>query len=205
MIRVNLIKTEKKEFEAPAPSIDGEAAARKGGPEPVNVLIIAAFAAAAVLGILLKRSIDVERRELAAAQAEKKTLEPVVAKLAAIGEQRAFLEKKINLISDLKARQGDAVRLMEALSTALPNWVWLSEARFTRRTIQIKGKALTNIQISDYMHNLELSGLFDFVSLLGSTQKALGGTTYLEFTLDANVPGPGGTPPVPAAKAKGSP
>jgi type IV pilus assembly protein PilN len=202
MIRVNLIKTEKKEHE-PLPALtEGDLLEKKKAPVPTNLLIVAAVVIVAVLGFMLKRSIDRERRGLEAAQAEKKTLEPVLIKLASIGDQKAFLEKKIQLINDLKARQGEAVRLMETLSETLPDWVWLNEARFSRRNIQIKGKALTNIQISDFMHNLERSGMFELVSLIGSAQKNQGGTLYLEFTLSANVPGPA---PSPAGKPKVTP
>jgi Tfp pilus assembly protein PilN len=204
MIRVNLIKTEKKEFE-PLPGLtEGDLLEKKPKPAPTNMLIVAGLILVVALGFLLKRSLDQERLRLQASQAEKKTLEPVLEKLAAIGDQKLFLEKKIKLINDLKARQGEAVQLMETLSASLPEWVWLSEARFARRSIQIKGKALTNIQISDYMHDLENSGLFDLVSLIGSTQKNQGGTLYLEFTLSANVPGPPETP-VPAARPKRTP
>jgi len=204
MIRVNLIKAESKEFEAPAGPLEGEAAEKKKPAVPTNLLIVAAIIIVAALGLLLKRAIDRERSLLQAAQAEKATLEPVLEKLGAIGEQKLFLEKKISLINDLKSRQGEAVRLMETLSSALPDWVWLSEVKYARRNISIKGKALTNLLVSDYMHNLEKSGLFDLVSLMGTAQKTQGGTQYTEFTLSANVPGP---PEVgaPAAKAKKAP
>jgi Tfp pilus assembly protein PilN len=203
MIRVNLIKTEKKEFEAPIPAFESEAI-KKRPAVPTNLLIVAALVLIGVLGFMLKRSIDRETRLLQAAQTEKKTLEPVLAKLDALRVQREFLQKKIKLINDLKGRQGEAVRLMETLSSALPEWSWLSEARFGRRSLQIKGKALTTILVSDYMHNLEKSGLFDMVSLTGTAQKNQGGTLYYEFTLSASVPGPPETA-APAAKAKKTP
>jgi Tfp pilus assembly protein PilN len=205
MIRVNLIKTEQKEFEAPAAPLESERFEKKPAV-PTNLLIVAAIVLIAGLGLLLKRSIDRETNLLQAAKAEKKTLEPVLKKLDAVRIQREFLRRKITLINDLKARQGEAVRLMETLSSALPDWVWLSEARFVRRNLQLKGKALTNILVSDYMHNLEKSGLFEMVSLMGTAQKNLGGTLYVEFTLSANVPAPPGTAvPAPAAKAKKAP
>lgn len=204
MIRVNLIKAESKELEAPAGLLEGEAAEKKKRPVPTSLLIVAALIIIAGLGLLLKRTIDKERSLLQAAQAEKATLEPVLAKLSAIGEQKLFLEKKITLINDLKARQGEAVRLMETLSSSLPDWVWLSEVKYARRNIQIKGRALTNLLVSDYMNNLEKSGLFGAVSLMGTTQKTQSGTQYLEFTLEASVPGPPEASAT-AAKAKKAP
>ncbi len=202
MIRVNLIKSESKEFEAPAAYLE-EVPEKKKPAVPTNLLIVAAVVIVGVLGILLKQSIDRERSLLRAAEAEKAALQPVLTKLSSIGEQKAFLERKINLINDLKARQGEAVRIMEALSAALPDWVWLTDVRYARRSIQIKGKALTNILISDYMHNLETAGPFDMVSLMGSAQRNQGGTLILEFTLQANVPAPPGTPAAAKPARKG--
>jgi Tfp pilus assembly protein PilN len=88
---------------------------------------------------------------------------------------------------------------MEELSAGLPEWVWLTEVSLTRRIIQIKGKALSNILISDYVRNLEKSGLFDAFVLLGSTQKNQGGSLYLEFSLSANFVPP--REPAPPEKA----
>lgn len=205
MIRVNLIKAETKEFETPAALLEGEAPEKKKkkAPIPTNLLIVLAVVIVGVLGFLLKQSIDKERALLRSAEEEKAALQPVLTKLSSIGEQKAFLERKINLINDLKARQGEAVRLMETLSEALPDWVWLTEVHYARRSITIKGKALTNILISDFMHNLETSGLFDMVSLMGSQARNQGATQYLEFNLQANVPAPAAA--APAAKVRKAP
>jgi Tfp pilus assembly protein PilN len=202
VIRVNLIKSEKKDLDLQAARPEGEGPAKLPRPFPSHLLIVAVLIAVGAFAFLLKRSTDQERGRIQAAQSEKRSLEPVLSKIDALGTQKLFLEKKIKLINDLKARQGEAVRLMETMSVALPEWVWLTDVRFGRRAIQIKGKALTNIQISDYMRNLEQSGIFDLVSLMGSNQKNQGGTSYQEFTITANVPGAAETP---AVKAKRSP
>jgi len=198
MIRVNLLKIEKKELEAKPPtSFESEAKAGKKAPKG-NLVIVLAIILLAVLAFLQDKDLKAERALLGAALDEKKTLEPVLAKLDQVELQKSMLEKKINLINQLKAQQGDAVKIMTELSTSLPDWVWLTEASLGRQSLQIKGRALSNILISDYMRNLENSGLFGAVSLLGSAQKTQGNSQFFEFALSANMLSP--QEPAPPAK-----
>ncbi|MGA2585703.1 MAG: PilN domain-containing protein [Candidatus Aminicenantales bacterium] len=198
MIRVNLLKIEKKELEAkPATLFEAEAKAKKKAPKG-NLVIVLVLILLAVLAYLQNKDLKAERALLDAALEEKKTLEPVLTKLEQVEFQKSMLEKKIGLINQLKAQQGDAVKIMSELSTCLPDWVWLTEASLGRQSLQIKGKALSNILISDYMRNLENSGLFGTVSLLGSAQKTQGNSQFFEFALSANMLSP--QEPAPPSK-----
>ena len=204
MIRINLLKVEKKEVEAkPAGAPEAELKVKKKAPKG-NLIVFLAILLVAVFAFLQKRALDTERRLLKAAQEEKKSLEPALAKLNLVEQQKSFLERKIGLINRLKALQGNAVRIMEQLSATLPEWVWLTEVNFSQQNVQIKGKALSNILISDYMRNLENDGLFQNIGLLGSTQKNQEGSQFLEFTLSAGVVPPPETRPEtkPAERAK---
>jgi Tfp pilus assembly protein PilN len=194
MIRVNLLKAEKKEIEerpaAPAPGTK-----EKKKTPTRNIIIFLAIILLGVIAYKQKRAIDSERELLGATQEEQKKLQPVLAKLELVEFQKMFLVKKINLINQLKAQQGTAVKIMEELSQSLPEWVWLTEISFNKQSVQIKGKALSNVQISDYISNLEKSGLFNGVGLIGSTQRSAGNNQFLEFTLVADlVPSPGPKP-----------
>jgi type IV pilus assembly protein PilN len=196
MIRINLIKTETKDVEPkPAGGTGLEAVPPKKKAAKSNLLIFLVIILVGALALLQKRAIDTERARLTAAEDEKRQLQPVLTKLDEVEQQKSFLERKITLINDLKGRQGQVVKFMEGLSSALPEWVWLTEATFNRQTMQVKGRALTNILISDYMRNLEQSGIFESIALLGSNQRTQGATVYLEFTLAANfVQAPSASP-----------
>jgi len=185
MIRINLLKVEKKEVEAAPPLAETEVKTKKKAPGG-NLIIVFALILLAALAFLQKKALNNERGLLDKAKEEKQKLESVLTKLDQVEEQRLFLQKKIDLINQLQARKSGAVRIMEELSASLPDWVWLTEVSVNPQTIQIKGKALSNIQISDYMRNLERSGLLDAFSLLDSTQKTQGANQYLEFSISAN-------------------
>lgn len=185
MIRVNLVKAEKKEIEET--NLPDTAKFKKKKAPPGNILLALAVVVVGALAYLQKTGLDTERALLEEARTEKIKLQPVEAKLDLVEQQKAFLEKKIGLINGLKARQGGAVRIMEEISQDLPDWVWLTEASLRPQGLELKGRALSNIQISDFMRNLEKSGLFENVGLVGSTQRTTGANSYLEFTLTAGV------------------
>jgi Tfp pilus assembly protein PilN len=202
MIRVNLIKAEKKEIEESILPEEHAPKVRKKAPLG-NLLIALAVVVVGALAYVQKTTLDTERALLEEARAEKLKLQPVGAKLDLLEQQKVFLEKKIGLINGLKARQSGAVRIMEEISRDLPDWVWLTEANLRSQGLELKGRALSNIQISDFMRNLEKSGLYDSVGLVGSTQRTMGANSYLEFTLTAAIAAP--APPPAAAKGVPAP
>lgn len=206
MIRVNLLKIEKKEVESNEAAFEPEFRAKKktsGGPGLLILILV-------LLGgfaLYLQQAKTAERRRLAVAEAEKKSLEPVLVKLEEVKQQRIFLLDKIDLINQLKDQQGNAIRIMQELSVGLPDWVWLFEATFKTQNVLVKGRALTNILISDYMRNLEKCGLFQSVGLGESTRKSQGPNVFLEFTLTLNLkplqgPKPGPNPEAGKAAVK---
>jgi|WetSurMetagenome_2_1015567.scaffolds.fasta_scaffold09945_2 type IV pilus assembly protein PilN len=203
MIRVNLVKSEKKDVEKRPASSPDEPQEKKKRPPLSNLLIALAIVVVGALALIQKRALDTERALLADAQSEKARLQPVVAKLDLLEQQKTFLVKKIGLITILKARQAGAVRIMEEISRDLPDWVWLTEVNLRGQGLELKGRALSNIQISDFMRNLEKSGLFDAVGLGGSTQRTQGTNAYLEFVVSAALAAPAGAPGA-AAKPAGA-
>lgn len=204
MIKINLLKPESKEFRE-GPVVPGpEFKPKKAFPfTSVFALLLIAVLAAAFF--LQKRMINQERDRLQTAQAEKKKLEYVIAKLAELEKQKAVFERKINLIRQLRAQQDSAVTILDELSKKLPDWVWLTDLSSQGQMIQIKGNALSNNLIADYISNLEGSPHLTNVNLISSTQRSGRGAQFLEFSLTLNYVLPEAAlppPQKPAAKPK---
>ncbi len=199
MIRINLLKPETKEAKEqvfPGP----EVAAKK--PFPVTglvvVLIIVVLAAAF---IWQKTMISREQSLLAAAQAEKQRLQYVTAKLDELSQRKALFERKIALITLLRAQQETAVRILDAVSRRLPDWVWLTDLHFDGQLIDVRGNALSNNLIADFIYNLRNYEHFAGVNLISSSQKTTAGTQYMEFALTVNYKLPAAAqPPAPAPR-----
>jgi len=200
MIRINLLKPEEKDLKEtpaiPMPKI------RKEKKFPVSYLIFLLLIIVVVALYLMQRNaINKERLLLQEAQEEKNSLQYVTEKLEQLEQQKTTLQRKINLINNLKAQQSIPVRIMDELSEHIPEWVWLIEVKYEEQILEIKGRALSNNLIADYIFNLENSPFFTNVNLISSTQKSERSSQYLEFTLTAQSAIPEATmPPEESAK-----
>jgi Tfp pilus assembly protein PilN len=132
-----------------------------------------------------RNAVAEEEEMLAQAQAERESLQYVEAKLEELEAQRELLQRKINLINRLRSRQGSAVLIMDHLSWNIPDWLWLTEATYSNFNLRLKGKALSNNLIADYISNLESSPYFTSVDLISSTLRRDQNNEYLEFSLTA--------------------
>jgi len=202
MIRINLLKPEAKDL-GERPAVAGPVIRAKKAFPLTTVVIILIIAVLAVGFILQRQMISSEKNRLQTAQEEKAKLQYVVAKLEELENQKAVFEKKINLITQLRAQQDGAVKVLDELSRKLPDWVWLTDVAYQAQAIQIKGNALSNNLIADYIYNLENSPIFSNVNLISSAQKTGKNAIFLEFSLTLSYVLPqSALPPQPAQKPK---
>ena len=185
MIRINLLKPEKKEIREEPFGLAPEIKEKRRTPI-ASLIILLAIGAVAALYFLQDKAIKTERDLLSVAQEEKKQFQYVLVALEKLEEQKNILARKINLINHLKARQEIAVRTMDELSKNIPGWVWLIETSYEAQEITIKGRALSNNLIADYVYNLENSPHLSNVKIESINQKTeQSSSPYLEFSLTA--------------------
>ena len=185
MIRINLLKPEKKEIREEPVGLAPEVKEKRRTPV-ASLLILLAIVAVAILYFLQDKAIKTETDLLSTAQQEKQKLQYVLAALEKLEAQKSTLERKINLINLLKSRQEIPVRTMDELSKNIPGWVWLTETTYDAQEITIKGRALSNNLIADYVYNLENSPHLSNVKIISITQnRTQTDSLYLEFSLTA--------------------
>jgi Tfp pilus assembly protein PilN len=197
MIRINLLKPESKDLREPVagPGVVEEAV--KKGPNVGSLIFLALIIGLAAVFFFQKKAMDREQALLDTAKREKAELQYVEAKLEEQRKARESLNQKITLIESLNAQRDLAPRLLDEMSRRLPEWVWLTEVSYDAKGIQIKGRALSNNLIADYISNLEASPQIMSVNLLSSQQRTAQSDQYLEFSLRATVEKK--PEPVPAA------
>ncbi len=195
MIRINLLKPETKDIKEGPVEGKPEFKAKKR-PGVGNLIFLLLVVALGGYYFFQKKAFDRENTLLAQAQEEKGKYQYVIAKLDELQQQKASLERKIGLINLLKSQQDLAVRVMDELSRNLPEWVWLNEVSTDSKNLQIRGNALSNNLIADFIANLENSAYFEGVNLISSTQRTAQNDQFLEFQLTAGVVNP--RQPVPA-------
>lgn len=100
------------------------------------------------------------REEITVNQREFERLKPIIAEVEAFKKNNAELKHKIDVIEKLKANQYGPVRIMDEVSKALPDLLWLSELNLTGTTISLKGKALNENAVANFISNLDASPYF---------------------------------------------
>ena len=208
MIRINLLKSDRKPPPAPieavappspdqAPILTEKRKKKKLSLEfNYNLIFLLVIVAIAALFYTQKTALDRERELLQNAETEKNKLRDVVKTLDQLEQQRVIFESKINLITELKSRQGAAVFILDELSRNLPEWVWLIEASYKGNTVRLKGRAINNGLVAQYISSLEASPYFNNVELNNTTQKSSGSNTYYEFNLSGRYRTPPQASPV---------
>lgn len=204
MIRINLLKPEVKEVGEPAAAGLPRVARERKKTSLGTIIFLILLVSLAGYYFYQTWEMQKEKQLIEQAQQEKNQLQYVVAKLEEVKNQKAQLELKINLIRQLKSNQDIAVRIMDEINRRLPDYVWLKEASYDGQTLKLKGNAISNNLIADFITNLERSEIFGQVNLIDSTQKSQGGAVFLEFNLTVPInkpqppaveqPKPGTTP-----------
>ena len=158
MIRINLLT------EAKAAAARKKTPVLPTGARLNNLLFIAGVAAGviylAAMGFFLlqkRRNLD---DEIGKARIEAERLRSIIDEVKGYELKKASLEEKIELINKLKTNQKGPVRLMDEISRALPDLVWLTSVDAVGDAITMRGKTLSPNAVATYLENLKKSPFF---------------------------------------------
>jgi type IV pilus assembly protein PilN len=172
MIRVNLLQERK----APAP---GRAAKVAGAPSvpgafqayALLTLFVggAAFVCAAWWWIQSSRIKELDRL-IAADQKRQQDLMAIKKQVDEFQLKKQLLENKVTLIETLKLEQKGPVHMLDEISKALPDFVWLTTMdQAVTGNLKFKGEANGLTAVADFISALQRSGWFPTAEL-GTSQ-----------------------------------
>ena len=98
--------------------------------------------------------------EIGKAKEEVARLKSIIDEVKGYEDKKKSLEDKIALIKNLKTNQRGPVRLMDEVSRALPDLVWLTELQVQGNLLTLKGKTLSPNAVATYLENLKKSPFF---------------------------------------------
>jgi type IV pilus assembly protein PilN len=128
------------------------------------------------------------------AQLESERLRTNIAQVQKFEEQRAQLQKRVTLIEQLRRGQSGPVHMLDEISRALPDQLWLTLLEQKGSDLTIEGRCIALTSLSDYVGNLERSGWFTRpVEIIDSKLEQVQGaeTTLIRFTIKARFAPPG--------------
>jgi type IV pilus assembly protein PilN len=191
MIRINLLAAER------GPQKQAGAGPKAAPGALQAYLFLALFGGGALLGSAafywLKSSalkdLDVK---IAAAEKRQKDLEAIKAQVQAFERKRAILDSKVALIERLKSQQTGPVHMLDEVSKALPEFLWLSNMdEGTAAGVTFKGEANGIPAVADFISNLQRSGWFPRVELVTTERDPKG---LIKFTVSADFKNIAGQP-----------
>ena len=156
MIKINLL------------AVDRERAKRKAkfqvGQKVTVACSLILVAAALVVGwwfwSLQRASADLDQ-QIADAERETQRLQSVIQQVQQFEGRRAQLQQRVTLIEELRKGQTGPVHLLDQISKALPEAMWLTDLKQAANEITVEGRCTSLNSLSDFVSALETSGLFE--------------------------------------------
>ena len=156
MIKINLL------------TVDRERAKRKAkfqvGQKVAVGCSLILVAAALVVGwwfwSLQRASADLDQ-QIADAERETQRLQSVIQQVTQFEGRRAQLQQRVTLIEALRKGQTGPVHLLDQISKALPEAMWLTDLRQAANDITLEGRCTSLNSLSDFVSGLEASELFE--------------------------------------------
>ncbi len=162
MIRINLLESERAASSKPkAAAAGGTGGGGLSGAGPYLPLIaglVVALLGSGYFYMSMSSQISDTNSRIEAAKAEVAKLQVEKAKKEELERKRKSFEEQVNLIELLKAQQGGPVRMLDEISKALPDFVWLTRIEQAGATVKILGEASNNNSIADFLANLQRAG-----------------------------------------------
>jgi type IV pilus assembly protein PilN len=203
MIRINLLATERD-------SQPRKKASAGFDPGQQITLLCSLILLATALGIgwwwwMLDRESARLSTDIAAAQRETQRLQTILTQVAQFEQQKQALQQRVTLIEQLRTGQSGPVHMIDELSKAMPEMLWLTNLKQDGGELTIDGRCTTLTSLSDFVGNLEQSTYFRRpVEIVDSQVEPATGTTteLIKFTLKATFALPGAEPVPTAANVR---
>ena len=158
MIKINLLPESQlttRRFEA----------VTAGKSENIANIMLAVFL---ILGLLVSgyRYFDLHSTQknlklrISEAEAELERLKPILKEVENFKKRKDLLQRKLNLIQDLKANQQGPVHIMDELYSKVPQYLWFDTMELKSNTISLKGGALNPNEVAEFLKNIDDSKYF---------------------------------------------
>jgi type IV pilus assembly protein PilN len=98
--------------------------------------------------------------DISEAQRETARLQSILQQVASFDKQKQQLQQRVGLIESLRKGQSGGVHMLDELSKALPEMLWLTQLKQDGGELTIEGRCTTLTALSDLVANLEHSRYF---------------------------------------------
>jgi type IV pilus assembly protein PilN len=143
---------------------------------------------------------DIKRAEVEAQQ-----LRSVLAQVQKFETEKARLQQRVSLIEQLRRGQTGPVHILDELSKALPDRLWLISMGQTGKDFTLDGRTTSLTGVSDFVANLQASPWFGAVEILDTAVDQTPNGDMVRFTLRASSENPEAASEAAAPGGRGAP
>lgn len=138
--------------------------------------------------ISLNNKIDVYNVKTENIKNELSKYNKITKEVTDIENRLGILNKKTGVIKNLALARKEPVRLLDTMTfMVIPKRMWFTSLEAKEEVVTIKGLALDNKTVADFMTRLEGSKLFDSVNLMNLKQETYNKYTNLKgFVISCN-------------------
>jgi Tfp pilus assembly protein PilN len=172
MIRINLVQERKvKSGGGGGTTIKTPSAPGALQGYLILALLVGGALLACAAGWFLKSSqIKELDTKIAADEKRKKDLQAIKVQVDAFQAKKQLLENKVSLIKRLKVEQKGPVHMLDELSKALPDFVWLTNLDETAGGVKLTGESNGLTAVAGFIEALQRSGWFPAMDLVSATE-----------------------------------
>ncbi len=171
MIRINLIRGKRKKK-------------REFNVESLYLLIpVLVLAGVFVFHHSVGRKIDTLESDIRKATARTESLKKEIGEVEKFKVRKAELQKKVDIISSLQVGRIGPVKILDAISSTLPENSWIEKMTLAGNKVSLDGIAMNNTVVADFMNALAKNGNFRDVVLGSADQTTVSGTKLVKFNL----------------------
>jgi type IV pilus assembly protein PilN len=177
MIRINLL---------PVKALQAEVTRRR---EIIIGALVFGSVLALLIGTHIYQTLELSglQSELASLRADLQALNVKIKEVGDLQNKIKDLRSKNKIIENLNKKKSGPVLVMENLSSATPNSLWLTDLRESGGNVTMNGLAVDNQTIADFMKAIALSKHFSNVELVETTQGAGPTAALKKFSIKTGV------------------
>lgn len=132
-------------------------------------------------------AINNTKDEIAEIDKKNRALQKKIGQVKDFEKKKADLEEKLNVLKSLKDGKTGPVHLLDELSSALPDKLWLTKFTEKGGSITLSGVADSENTVAGFMRTLDASPYYQNIELAVTEQTKVGDNKMQKFTLSCKV------------------
>jgi type IV pilus assembly protein PilN len=118
-----------------------------------------------------KSKLESLSQQITADEKRQRDLQAIKVQVDQFEQKKAVLKNKVETIEKLRLAQKSPVHMLDEVSKALPDYVWLTSMDEVRGNVAFKGQSNSIASVAEFMTAMQRSGWFPSIELGGTTDQ----------------------------------